>query len=213
VKKCYTGNHVEGIAVRALYGKARLKHVLALLGYQQINTSVVERHNRTSRLRNQRKVRKTLAFSKARRYHRWMRWLSVTLYIETLYLHNTGDPNAQKPDDYMVDICHSADTGYLSTTNEYPIDTCSVSEASSELYIYVFHAREASALNWYGHIYSRTDDDDYPDHHTKRILKAQPTIQVYGYHCDVATLTDQQAIAIQMADFTGRVRAELGLQL
>jgi hypothetical protein len=31
-------------------------------------------------LRNQRKVRKTLAFSKAPRYHRWMSWLAVGLY-------------------------------------------------------------------------------------------------------------------------------------
>ena len=31
---------------------------------QQINTSVIARHNGTSRIRNQRKVRKTLAFSK-----------------------------------------------------------------------------------------------------------------------------------------------------
>ena len=29
---------------------------------------------------SQRKVRKTLAFSKARRYHGWMSWLSVGLY-------------------------------------------------------------------------------------------------------------------------------------
>ena len=63
-----------------MHGKARLEHVLYLLGYKQINTSVVERHKGTSRLRNQRKVRKTLAFSKATRYHRWMSWLSVGLY-------------------------------------------------------------------------------------------------------------------------------------
>ena len=63
-----------------MHGKARLEHVISLLGYKQINTSVVERHNGTSRLRNQRKVRKTLAFSKATRYHRWMSWLSVGLY-------------------------------------------------------------------------------------------------------------------------------------
>lgn len=80
VKKCYTGGRVDRVEVRAVYGKARLAHVLALLGYKQINTSVVERHNGTSRLRNQRKVRKTLAFSKARRYHRWMSWLAVGLY-------------------------------------------------------------------------------------------------------------------------------------
>jgi IS1 family transposase len=80
VKKHYKGRGLERVAVRGLYGKARLQHVLALLGYKQINTSVIERHNRTSRLRNQRKVRKTLAFSKVPRYHRWMSWLSVGLY-------------------------------------------------------------------------------------------------------------------------------------
>ena len=66
--------------VRMVHGKARLKHVLSLFGYKVINTRVVERHNGTSRFRHQRKVRKTLAFSKAPRYHRWMSWLSVGLY-------------------------------------------------------------------------------------------------------------------------------------
>ena len=80
VKKHYQRGRVERIEVRALYGKARLKHILTLLGYKRINTSVVERHNGTSRLRNQRKVRKTLAFSKAPRYHRWRSWLCVGLY-------------------------------------------------------------------------------------------------------------------------------------
>jgi len=53
------------------------------LAYGQVNkhyTSVVEGHNGTSRLRNQRKVWRTLAFSKATRYHRWMSWLAVGLY-------------------------------------------------------------------------------------------------------------------------------------
>jgi IS1 family transposase len=80
VKKHYQRGRVERIEVRAVYGKARLQHILSLLGYTHINTSVVERHNGTSRLRNQRKVRRTLAFSKAPRYHRWMSWLSVGLY-------------------------------------------------------------------------------------------------------------------------------------
>ncbi len=53
--------------------------MLYLLGYKLINTSVVERHNGTSRLRNQRKVRKTLVFSQARRSHGWMSGLSVGL--------------------------------------------------------------------------------------------------------------------------------------
>jgi IS1 family transposase len=80
VKKYYKGRGVERVEVRVVHGKARLQHVLYLLGYKVINTSVVERHNGTSRLRNQRKVRKTLAFSKATRYHRWMSWLAVGLY-------------------------------------------------------------------------------------------------------------------------------------
>jgi len=80
VKKSYTGGRVDGVAVRAVHGKAHLEHGLYLLGYKKINTSVVECHNGTSRVRNQRKVRKTLAFSKATRYHRWMSWLAVGLY-------------------------------------------------------------------------------------------------------------------------------------
>ena len=79
-QKIYKGHRIERVEVRAVYGKARLQHILSLLGYKVINTSVVERHNGTSRLRNQRKVRKTLAFSKATRYHRWMSWLAVGLY-------------------------------------------------------------------------------------------------------------------------------------
>ncbi len=70
----------QGIELRVIRGKARLLHTLYLLGYQKINTSVIERHNGTSRLRNQRKVRRTLAFSKSRRYHEWMSWLSVVQY-------------------------------------------------------------------------------------------------------------------------------------
>jgi hypothetical protein len=54
---------------------------------------------------------------------------------------------------------------------------------------------------------------DYPAHDTKRTSEALSTIQVYGYHFDVATLIDQQTIAAQMAHFKGRVKAELGLQL
>ena len=70
----------DGITLKVVRGTARLPHVRSLLGYPQINTSVVERQNGTSRLHNQRKVRRTLAFSKAPRYHRWMRWLSGVQY-------------------------------------------------------------------------------------------------------------------------------------
>jgi IS1 family transposase len=80
VKKSDKRGQVERIDVQVIRGKARLKHVLYLLEDTHINTSVVERHNGTRRLRNRRKVRKTLTFSKARRYHLGMSWRSVTLY-------------------------------------------------------------------------------------------------------------------------------------
>ena len=79
-KKRSQGGRVEGGEGRAVHGKARREHVLDLLGSKQINTSVVERHNGTSRLRHQRQGRKTLAFSKATRSHRWMSWRSVGRY-------------------------------------------------------------------------------------------------------------------------------------
>ena len=70
----------DGIHLRVIRGKAQLLHTLSLLGYEKINTSSVERQNGTSRLHNQRKVRKTLAFSKSHLYHGWMSWLSVVQY-------------------------------------------------------------------------------------------------------------------------------------
>src|SRR5919106_5859204 len=70
----------DGIHLRVIRGKAQLLRTLSLLGYEKINTSSVERQNGTSRLHNQRKVRKTLAFSKSSLYHGWMSWLSVVQF-------------------------------------------------------------------------------------------------------------------------------------
>ena len=70
----------DGIHLRVIRGKAQLLHTLSLLGYEKINTSSVERQNGTSRLHNQRKVRRTLAFSKSHLYHGWMSGLSVVQY-------------------------------------------------------------------------------------------------------------------------------------
>jgi len=102
VKKHSKGHGVERVEVRVVHGKARLKHILYLLGYNVITTSVVERHNGTSRLRNQRKARKTLAFSKATRYHRWMSWLAVGLYNvchahRSLQIKSAGQVSHQTP--------------------------------------------------------------------------------------------------------------------
>ena len=71
---------MEWTEIRPIYGKGKLAAVLEELGWNQVNTSAVERYNGTSRQRDRRKARKTLAFSKESRYHRWMSWLSTTLY-------------------------------------------------------------------------------------------------------------------------------------
>ena len=47
----------DGIHLKVIRGKVKLLHTLDLLGYNKINTSSIERHNGTSRLHNQRKVR------------------------------------------------------------------------------------------------------------------------------------------------------------
>jgi IS1 family transposase len=70
-------NASDGMHLKVIRGKAQRQHVLSLRGYEKMNTRVVERHHGTSRRHNQRKGRKTLAFSKSSRYHRWMSWLSV----------------------------------------------------------------------------------------------------------------------------------------
>jgi IS1 family transposase/transposase-like protein len=80
VIKSATGLLSNGIHLKVIRGKAQLLHMVSLLGYEKINTSSVERHNGTSRLHNQRKVRKTLAFSKSHLYHAWMSWLSMVQY-------------------------------------------------------------------------------------------------------------------------------------
>jgi IS1 family transposase len=80
VIKSATSQLSDGIHLKVIRGKAQLLHMVSLLGYQKINTSSVERHNGTSRLHNQRKVRKTLAFSTSHLYHGWMSWLSVVQY-------------------------------------------------------------------------------------------------------------------------------------
>jgi len=79
VNKQEKGRGMERVEGRILDGKARGHPVRAWLGYTQVQTRVVARHNGTSRWRNQRQVRTTLACSTVPRSHRWMRWLAVGL--------------------------------------------------------------------------------------------------------------------------------------
>lgn len=130
------------------------------------------------------------------------------LQVSTLYLSMTDSPHVQQPGDYMIELRHIGDTG--NSINGYPTAAPSVSQSSTELWIYVFHATAASEVNWHGSIWQ---NKDYPEHDTKLVLNAQPNIQVYGSRFDVATLGGPQAIAAQMAHFKSRVQEVLGLQL
>lgn len=80
VKKHYQGRRVMGVEIRPIFGKGKLAATLGRLGFHQVNTSAIERHNYTSRQHDRRQTRKSLAFSRENRYHRWMRWLATTLY-------------------------------------------------------------------------------------------------------------------------------------
>lgn len=80
VKKHYRGRRVERVEIRPIFGKGKLAATLRRLGFSKVNTSAIERHNNTSRQRDRRQTRKSLAFSRESRYHRWMRWLATTLY-------------------------------------------------------------------------------------------------------------------------------------
>lgn len=80
VKKHYRGRRVEWVEIRPVFGKGKLVATLKRLGFNQVNTSAIERHNNTSRQHDRRQSRKSLAFSKESRYHRWMRWLATTMY-------------------------------------------------------------------------------------------------------------------------------------
>lgn len=74
------GSRIEKVEVRPIFGKGKLAGVLARLGWNQANTSAIERFNLTDRCRNSRKVRRTLSFSKQVRFHDWMGYLSAVTY-------------------------------------------------------------------------------------------------------------------------------------
>lgn len=80
IVKHRSGNRVVRVEIRPVFGKTKLAQVVTGLGWNQANTSAVERFNLTDRLRNSRKVRKTLAFSKNRHDHDAQTWISVLRY-------------------------------------------------------------------------------------------------------------------------------------
>ena len=80
VVKRRQGDRIKAVEIRPIFGKGKLPQVLDALGWNTANTSAIERFNLTDRMRNGRKMRKTLGFSKKRRCHEAMRWLSALRY-------------------------------------------------------------------------------------------------------------------------------------
>ena len=74
------GGEVKSVETRPIFGKGKLKRVVAELGWTKPNTSAIERFNLTDRMRNGRKARKTLGFSKRTRFHDWMSYIGAVRY-------------------------------------------------------------------------------------------------------------------------------------
>lgn len=74
------GGCVKQVEIRPVFGKGKLPQVVAQLGWEKANTSALERFNLTDRMRNGRKTRKTIGFSRRTSFHDAMSWISAVRY-------------------------------------------------------------------------------------------------------------------------------------
>ncbi len=74
------GYRIRQVEVRPVFGKGKLPQVVAQLGWNKANTSAIKRFNLTDRLRNGRKVRKTMGFSRRTQLLDAMGWISALRY-------------------------------------------------------------------------------------------------------------------------------------
>jgi transposase-like protein len=71
---------VKSVEIRPIFGKGKLEGMVEELGWRKANTSAIERFNLTDRMRNGRKARKTLSFSRRTCFHDWMSFISAVRY-------------------------------------------------------------------------------------------------------------------------------------
>jgi transposase-like protein len=71
---------VESVEIRPIFGKGKLETIVGELGWRKANTSAIERFNLTDRMRNGRKARKSLCFSRRTRFHDWMSLIGAVRY-------------------------------------------------------------------------------------------------------------------------------------
>lgn len=74
------GGRIKAVEIRSILGKGKLQTIVGELGWRKANTSAIERFNLTDRMRNGRKARKTLCFSRRTRFHDWMSLISAVRY-------------------------------------------------------------------------------------------------------------------------------------
>jgi IS1 family transposase/transposase-like protein len=80
VVKHRQGGKVTQVEIRPIFGKGKLPDIVAQLGWEKANTSAIERYNLTDRMRNGRKARKTIGFSRRACFHDAMSWISALRY-------------------------------------------------------------------------------------------------------------------------------------
>lgn len=86
---------VQRVEIRPRFGKGRLAQVVADLGWTKANTSAIERFNLTDRMRNARKGRKTLNFSRRSDRHDALSWIGAVRYN----FHHTHRSLRQRSDE------------------------------------------------------------------------------------------------------------------
>ena len=74
------GGRIQQVEIRPIFGKGKLAQVVADLGWTKANTSAIERFNLTDRMRNARKGRKTLRFSRRTDRHEALSWIGAVRY-------------------------------------------------------------------------------------------------------------------------------------
>ena len=74
------GGRVQQVEIRPIFGKGKWAQGVDDLGWTKANTSAIERFNRTDRMRNARKARKTLRFARRTDRHDALSWIGAVRY-------------------------------------------------------------------------------------------------------------------------------------
>lgn len=92
------GRKLESVDIHKAHGSwSRVNQALEQLGYNQPNTSTVERFNGTARRMNAHQVRRSSAFAHCRRTREAMAWWSATVY-NWVRIHRSLKQRLEQPE-------------------------------------------------------------------------------------------------------------------